>query len=86
MTHSNPPIAATEADMHAELHRLVFSGEAKKLREESGLTLAIVARSVGADRAQVSRWEKGQRRPTGQAARDYLHLLHRLAAACSASN
>lgn len=72
--------------MHAELYRLTSSGEARRIREESGLTLAIVARSISADRAQVSRWEKGQRRPTGQAALDYLHLLHRLAKAGGPNN
>lgn len=76
----------TEADRAAELHGLIRSGEAQHIREQSGLTLAMVGRSIGVDRSVMSRWEKGDRRPTGHAAVDYLRLLRRLASRQQATN
>jgi len=68
----------TEADRTAELHRLIESGEAEKIRKKSGLPLAVVGRSVGAHASAVGRWERGERRPLGESAARYLDLLQRL--------
>ena len=68
----------TEADRQAELHRLIASGRAQQIRAKSGLSLRMVARSIGAESSMVSRWERGKRRPHGPAAMAYLKLLLRL--------
>jgi len=68
----------TEADRQAELHRLIASGQAAAIREKSGLSLAMVGRSIGTDSSVVSRWERNKRRPHGPAALAYLTLLRRL--------
>lgn len=68
----------TEADRRAELWRMIGDGRATAIRRSAGLSLAMVARSVGADHTAVSRWERGQRRPTGAAALNYYALLKRL--------
>lgn len=62
----------------AEIRRLVKSGEAGQRRRNSPLSGADVARVVGVTPAAVSRWEHGQRLPTGAAALAYAKLLHEL--------
>lgn len=59
----------------AAARRLASTGEALRIREAAGLTRAEVARVVGVDRATVSRWEDGSRRPTGDAALRFAELL-----------
>jgi transcriptional regulator with XRE-family HTH domain len=38
--------------------------ELKKVMNEKGLSASVVSRFVGCNQAQVSRWVKGQARPT----------------------
>lgn len=54
------------------------SGEAKRLREDAGLSLSEVASSVGVDTSSVWRWESALRRPRGPAALRYERLLQLL--------
>lgn len=68
----------TEADWRGELQALVTSGAARSIRQHSGLSLAVVGRSVGAHPTAVARWENAERRPTTEAGARYLHLLQRL--------
>jgi DNA-binding transcriptional regulator YiaG len=51
----------------------------RSLRETAGLTQADVARAVGCQRASVSRWEAGKRRPRGDLADAYIRVVQRLA-------
>jgi DNA-binding transcriptional regulator YiaG len=62
----------------AEIRRLVKSGEAGQRRRNSPLSGADVARVVGVTPAAVSRWEHGQRLPTGAPALAYARLLQEL--------
>jgi DNA-binding transcriptional regulator YiaG len=61
-----------------EMRLFVRSGEARDRRRRSGLSLAEVGRTVGASTAAISRWETGQRRPTGAPALAYARLLKQL--------
>jgi DNA-binding transcriptional regulator YiaG len=62
----------------ADARRLTASGEARRIRQAADLAIADVARTVGVDRATVSRWESGHRKPSGPAAARYARLLRLL--------
>ena len=50
------------------------------IRKSVGVSQAAVAEVCGVDRASVSRWESGQRRPSGPRLVAYVGLLEKLAA------
>jgi len=60
------------------VRRLARTGEARRIRLQSGLSLAEIADAVGVSVGAVSRWENGQRRPTGDRALVYADLLGQL--------
>jgi DNA-binding transcriptional regulator YiaG len=62
----------------ALLRRLVADGTAKQLRERARLSLADVARAVGADASSVLMWERG-RQQRAPAALRYAELIAALA-------
>jgi DNA-binding transcriptional regulator YiaG len=62
----------------AEVRALVVSGEARRIRETALVKTSELARQVGVSGPAVSRWESGQRMPTGRAAVEYLRILNRL--------
>lgn len=72
------PLDTTELDRAIEIHRFLESGQARALRENAGLTIPLVARTVGISPSMVSRWERNERRPRGEAATRYLDLLRHL--------
>ena len=74
----SPEMATEQAIELVEMRRLARSGGARARRQQAGLSLAEVGRAVGASAAAVSRWENGQRRPTGGAALAYARLLRRI--------
>ena len=51
----------------------------RRLRLRAGVTLAVIARTVGVSGATVSRWETGHREPTGAHLEVYAEVLARLA-------
>ena len=65
----------------AKVRRLLASGDARRARTATGLSLTEVASVLGVSPAAVSRWETGPRRPTGRAALAYGRLLAELAEA-----
>jgi DNA-binding transcriptional regulator YiaG len=48
------------------------------MREEAGLTLKDMARALRVTQAAVSRWESGDREPSGRLREKYLKVLERL--------
>ena len=50
------------------------------IRKSAGVTQAAVAEVCGVDRASVSRWESGARRPSDSHLVAYMGLLEQLAA------
>lgn len=58
-----------------EARRLARSGDARRIRTASGLSLSEVASAISVSPAAVSRWESGQRRPYGRPALAYARLL-----------
>lgn len=69
----------THAERLAAVRERVISGEARSIREGAHLRRADIARAVGVDASTVSRWESGNRLPTGKPALAYGALLDRLA-------
>lgn len=57
---------------------MASTGAAKAIRQSAGVSLAEVAADVGVTRSCVHRWERGVRRPRGDAALRYLRLLEEL--------
>jgi DNA-binding transcriptional regulator YiaG len=72
-------IEMTDAIGLAIARRLCRNGQARELRVRADLSQGDVGASVGATHAAVSRWERGQRRPTGDAGARYGELLAALA-------
>lgn len=70
----------TELDLLIEVRQATASGRAARLRELSGLSQAEIAELVGVTAACVSRWEAGDRRPTGKQALNYGRALRQIAA------
>ena len=52
----------------------------RAIRKSAGVTQAAVAEVCGVDRASVSRWESGARRPSDSHLVAYMGLLEQLAA------
>ena len=58
---------------------MCLNGEARRIREASNLSQPEVAAEVGeCSPVAVSRWERGERLPRGDAALRYLKTLRRL--------
>ena len=45
--------------------KLTDAQRVRNLREKMGWSQSRLAREIGCDKTTVSRWESGQRRPTG---------------------
>ncbi len=66
-------------DLLIEVRAAVRSGRARRIRELSGLSQAEVAQLAGVSEPAISRWEAGDRRPTGKHALAYGRTLRRIA-------
>lgn len=62
----------------AEVRAAVASGEAELLRTAARLSIGEVARACGVDQSTVWRWERGLRKPRGDAALLYGRLISEL--------
>ncbi|MEV7240421.1 helix-turn-helix domain-containing protein [Streptomyces sp. NPDC093248] len=62
----------------AEVRAAVASGEAARLRAAAQLSIGEVARECGVDQSTVWRWERGMRKPRGDAALLYGQLIEQL--------
>jgi DNA-binding transcriptional regulator YiaG len=60
------------------VRRLALTGTARAIRQAADLSLTEMGELVEVDRTTVWRWEMGQRRPRGDAARRYLTVLEGL--------
>jgi transcriptional regulator with XRE-family HTH domain len=54
------------------------SGRGRELRERAGLSRADLAKLVGVTQPAISRWESGERTPTGASAVAYAKALRRV--------
>ena len=68
----------TKLDDIAKARAMCRSGEARRIREVAGVSLAEVGAEVGTTAPTVQRWETGQRVPRGEAALRYGRLLRSL--------
>ncbi|HEX2575708.1 MAG TPA: helix-turn-helix transcriptional regulator [Aquihabitans sp.] len=59
---------------------MAASGEGQAIRQAAGLSLGEFGRGAGLSHVTVLRYERGERRPTGDSALRYAELLDRLAA------
>jgi transcriptional regulator with XRE-family HTH domain len=71
-------MAERELELLIEVRTAVQSGRAARVRELAGLSQAEVAALVGVTPAAISRWEAGERRPTGERALAYGRVLRRI--------
>ena len=69
------PLNATRL---VQLRRLWQTGEAARIRKDANLTGPEMAEAVGTSATNISRWEKGDRRPRGESAQRYWVILRRL--------
>lgn len=81
MSRLGSVLAMTKAELTLliEARAAVKSGRAARVRELAGLSQADVAQLVGVTPAAISRWESGERRPTGDPAVAYGRALRRIA-------
>ena len=71
----------TFAERAIELHHMIETGEARKLRLAAGLAFESVGRDCDVTAGAVLRWESGQRRPRGRNIVAYHRCLKKLRAA-----
>lgn len=76
-TLAAPPV--TEITLLMEAREAAQSGRAARLRSAAGLSQREVARAVGVTAGCITRWESGERRPTGQMAVEYGRVLREIA-------
>jgi transcriptional regulator with XRE-family HTH domain len=69
---------ASELNDLAQVRALAASGVARSIRESKSITLGEVAESSGIAKSTLSRWERGQRQPTGKPAVRYMKVLRSL--------
>lgn len=81
ISDDNPGMNRREALTLARVRRQTEDGTARRIREDSGLSQAEVARVCEVTPGAVARWEVGERAPRGRAALRYAKLLDELAAA-----
>jgi len=62
----------------ANARSLAASGAARSIRLAARLTLTEIGNEVGVTASAVCRWERGERSPRGDAAREYGRLLRDL--------
>lgn len=60
------------------IRQLARSGGARAIREAHGFSASELARELGKSPSTVSRWERGERVPRGEAAEAWARLLRRL--------
>lgn len=58
--------------------RRAEDGSGRRIRETAKLSLRLIAQNIRVSEATVCRWEKGERRPRGDAAIRWAQLLDRL--------
>jgi DNA-binding transcriptional regulator YiaG len=66
------------------IRRLQDSGQARRIREQAGVSVALLARAIGVQEATVWRWETGRSRPREGAALRWLAALERMAGGADA--
>jgi DNA-binding transcriptional regulator YiaG len=67
--------AITDLTPVVRARRALKSGRAIEIRLAAGLSQSEIATALGVSQAAVCRWEAGERRPRGDAARRYGQLL-----------
>ena len=70
---------ASNLNLLIEARAAAGNGRAARIRELAGLSQAEVADLIGVTPAAISRWEAGERRPTGERAVAYGRVLRQIA-------
>lgn len=79
-------MAQAQALRLADVRSALTSGEAERLRVAAQLSIGEVAQACGVDQSTIWRWERGVRKPRGQAALTYGELLESLRKRSSSSD
>ncbi|MET0417289.1 MAG: helix-turn-helix transcriptional regulator [Actinoplanes sp.] len=72
------PMTAEQLVLLGIAARRAEDGSGRRIRESAHLSLRLVAQNIGVAEATVSRWEKGNRKPRGEAAIRWVRLLDQL--------
>lgn len=56
------------------------TGRGREIRNRAGVSLEKIATAIGSSKAVMSRWERGERKPTGRPAIEWARLLNDLKA------
>lgn len=51
------------------------NGNGRRIRQRAGVSLESIATAIESSKAVLSRWERGERRPTGRQAIEWARLL-----------
>jgi transcriptional regulator with XRE-family HTH domain len=62
----------------AQAVRMARSGEGRRVRTRAGVDAARLGEACGVAGSTITRWENGQRRPSGPTAVAWVRLLQRL--------
>jgi transcriptional regulator with XRE-family HTH domain len=62
----------------ARVRALAASGEARRIRERTGVSVRELARAIGTSAGSLSRWETGENTPRHAAALPWAHVLREL--------
>jgi len=71
-------LSVEELLLLSEARQLAASGRGRQIRESAGVSQSELAAAIGVTIAGISKWESGQRRPTGPGAIRYAQLLREL--------
>jgi DNA-binding transcriptional regulator YiaG len=71
-------MTAAEVASLARVRALCSSGAARSIRVAAGMSLGELGRGLGVSPSTVLRWERGDRRPRGDAGLRYGALLDQL--------
>jgi DNA-binding transcriptional regulator YiaG len=74
------------SNLHLKVEGKQAGIRGREARRHFGLSLADVAREIGVDRSTVGTWERGTRRPVGEAAVRYARLIRKLERICDAES
>jgi DNA-binding transcriptional regulator YiaG len=75
---TSPTLSPVTLEQLAALSRvrsLAASGDARAVRERAGLSLSEMAGTIGVGISTLSRWERAERAPRGEAALAYARVL-----------
>jgi DNA-binding transcriptional regulator YiaG len=73
--HTADLLSTAELLKLAEARRLAQSGEGRAVRLAAGMSCDQIGGAIGVSGVAISRWETGQRKPSGEPALKYVDVI-----------